>query len=89
MEWRSAATDANFKPFFFSKATIGNSTNNKTRKHFSKSKKTFDAVERKMNYIQASFSTIDLTNRSKYGTHDSVVRNSKKDLEAKEMFSHK
>ena len=88
MEWRSAATDANFKSFFFSKATIGNSTKNKTR-HFSKSKKTFDAVERKMNYIQASFSTIDLTNRSKYGTHDSVVRNSKKDLEAKEMFSHK
>ena len=43
-----------------------------------------------MNHIQASLSTMDLTNPPDYGlNHDSAVENLRKDLEAKEIFAHK
>ena len=40
-------------------STLGNS-NTKSKKHLLMSKKTFDAVEKKMNHIQASLSSTSL-----------------------------
>ena len=56
-----------------------------------KAKKSFDTVERKMNHIQASLSTVDLLSSSQQTrvTDSCTVEKLRKDLEGKEIFANK
>ena len=56
-----------------------------------KAKKSFDTVERKMNHIQASLSTVDLLSSSQHNraTDSCTVEKLRQDLEEKEIFANK
>ena len=83
-------------------STLGNSTT-KTKKHLLMSKKTFDAVEKKMNHIQASLSSTSLakgsnnqvqgsnqgTNQQTSETEDCTVLRLRRELEDKEKLALK
>jgi len=83
-----------------SMSTLGNS-NNKSKKNLLMSKKTFDAVEKKMNHIQASLSSNSLAKGSSHSTlaqgqsqlssetEDCTVIRLRRELEDKEKLAQK